>query len=180
MIQLPATFGPDRLDVLDRYLASLPGALCFAVELRHRGFYREPIRERVDQLLAERSCERIVIDTGGLRSGDQRHPDLLAARHRKPDLPISSTALGPYPLLRLICHPDQAVNLPWLERWSWHVARWVRQGKRPYAIVHCPNNLYSPPLTRRLHAFVSEHVEVGEIPPWPGEEDAGKGQLSLL
>ncbi len=180
MIQLPPSFGPDRLDVLERYLRSLPGELLFAVELRHPGFYRPEISRRLDELLAEHDCERIMMDTRPLRSGDSRHPDVRAATHRKPDLPVEPVALGRHPFLRLICYPKEAVNEPWVEDWSRHLARWIRQGKRPYVIVHCPNNVQAPPLARRLHRLVTEHAEVGEMPPWPGEREQETGQMSLL
>ncbi len=181
MIQLPPSFGPDRMAVLEAFLRALPRDFHYAVELRHRGFYASDASERrLDEILVEHRCERIVLDTRSLRSGDPRHPDLLAARHGKPNLPATPVALGRRPLLRFISHPDAAVNLPWLERWCRHLGRWIRQGRRPYVMVHCPNDLHSPPLARRLHALLAPHLEVGEMPPWPGEEEPEKGQLSLL
>ncbi len=180
MIQLPAAFGPDRLAVLERFLRSLPAGFLYAVELRNRAFYAsDEIEGRLDELLAELGCERIVLDTRGLRAGDPRHPALVAARHTKPNVPASPVALGRHPFLRFISHPDEAVNLPWLERWCRHLGRWIRQGRRPYVMIHCPDNLRSPPLARRLHGMLARQLEVGEMPPWPGEEPE-KGQLSLL
>ena len=84
MIQLPPTFGPERLDVLDHFLETLPGEYRYAVELRHPGFFAPEASDRVHELLFARGCERVVMDTRGLRAGDPEHPEVRAARHAKP------------------------------------------------------------------------------------------------
>lgn len=182
MVQLPPSFGPGRLAILDRFLCSLPGDHRFAVELRHRSFFAsDDAVRRIDELLAARGCERVVLDTRPLRAGDPSHPDLRAARHRKPDLPVHPAALGPNPLLRLICHPDPAVSEPFLAEWAERVAGWIEEGRRPYAMVHSPSNLHAPQLARRFHELLNRRVDVGEMPPWPGErQEVESGQLRLL
>lgn len=183
MIQLPPWFGPDRLDVLDRFLKGLPGGLDFAVELRHPGFYGEEEIRRVDAVLAERGAGRIVLDTRPLRSGDPAHPD--AANCRKSDLPIypPSPRRTPFasPVLRFISHPDDETNDPWIELWSAQIRDWIDTGWRPYVFVHCPNDLHSPRIARRFHVGLRASVEVGEMPAWPGEgeEEKGEAQMSL-
>ncbi len=185
MIQLPPSFGPDRLDVLDAFLRSLPSDLHYAVELRHPAFFQGEPFERANELLTERGADRVVMDTRGLRAGDSTgvpadHPDLVAARQRKPNLPVQALALGHHPLVRFVGHPDERVNLPFLRRWARHLVRWIRQDRRPYVMVHTPGDVEAPQLARRLHELISEHLEVGEMPAWPGEEERDKGQLSLL
>lgn len=181
MIQLPPSFGPDKIGVLDLFLRSLPADFHYAVELRHRGFYEsEDAARRVNDLLALHGAERIVMDTRALRAGDPSHPDVRAARRKKPNLPVDPVALGPHPLVRLVCHPDDEVNVPWLERWSALLARWIGHGRRPVVFVHCPNDAHSPRFARRLHELLSASAEVGAMPPWPGEEEkADDQQLSL-
>ncbi len=184
MIQLPPSFGPDRLGVLDRFLATLPGDLSFGVEVRHRGFYDNAAEaSRLVEVLAGRGAERVWMDTRAMRDGDQEHPDVMAARHKKPDLPVvPPLALGSTPMLRFVGHPEDAVNEPWLEQWSVLVAGWIREGRRPYVFVHCPNDFHAPRLARRFHQLLAEKAAVGEMPEWPGEAaDKGRGeQLSLL
>ena len=184
MIQLPPSFGPDRIEVLDRYLRSLPAEYHYAVELRHRGFYEnDKVSRQLNDLLALHGAERIVMDTRAMRSGDPSHPDVQAARRKKPSLPVDPVALGPYPMVRLICHPDDEVNEPWFEKWSALLARWMAQGRRPMVFMHCPNDVHSPRFARRLHTLLSESAEVGAMPAWPGEEDVARDdrqqQLSL-
>ncbi|HEX9733219.1 MAG TPA: DUF72 domain-containing protein [Thermoanaerobaculia bacterium] len=182
MIQLPPSFGPDRLEVLDRFLRRLPGGFHYAVELRHRGFYdSEHAMERANDVLALYGAERVVLDTRALASGDPGHPDVAAARRKKPHLPVEPIALGPHPLVRFVGHPDDAVNLPWMERWCRTLTRWIEHGRRPFVFVHCPNDAHSPRLARRLHAMLAESVAVGTMPPWPGEEDEdAEGQMRLF
>lgn len=181
MIQLAPSFGPDKMDVLDRYLRSLPADFHYAVELRHRGFYEsEDAARRVNDLLALHGAERIVMDTRAMRSGDPSHPDLQAARRKKPNLPVDPVALGRRPMVRLVCHPDDEVNVPWLEKWSALLVRWIRHGRRPVVFVHCPNDVHSPRFARQLHGLLSAAAEVGAMPAWPGEEETeDEQQLSL-
>ncbi len=134
----------------------------------------------VDGLLATRGADRVIMDTRALRSGSAEHPGVSAARHRKPDLPIYAAALGRYPVLRFIGHPEDEVDEPWLAGWAELVGRWIGEGRRPLVMIHCPDNFHAPRLARRFHTLLREHAEVGEMPDWPGEAPRGGEQLSLL
>ncbi len=177
MIQLPPIFGPEHLRILDHFLSRLPDRFRYAVELRHPAFYATPDDARcVESLLERRGCERVIMDTRPLRSGDDQHPGVLAARHRKPNLPVEPVALGPHPIVRLIGHPEMSVNRPWIEAWCEILSRWLGDGRAPYLFIHCPDNTYAPSFARDFHAQLETVAEVGEMPKWPGES----GQLSLL
>lgn len=184
MVQLPASFGPDRLDVLDRFLANLPSEIQLAVEVRHLAFYEDPeLTRSLDEMLSHWACERILLDTRSLRSGDAEHPDVVTARHKKPALPIRIAPLSPHPLVRFIGHPDAEVNEPWLAAWAEVVAGWIAEGRRPYFFTHCPNDFYAPPLARSFHRkLVALRPELEEMPTWPGEveERTAGQQLSLF
>jgi len=182
MIQLPSAFGPRQLADLERFLDGLPRELRFAVELRHRSFFGASQAARdVRDLLGARGCDRIVLDTRGLRAGPQDHPAVRAAPHAKPDLPVELTATGPTPIVRFIAHPEASWNEAVLESWMSPLAAWIRAGREPYLLVHCPDNTHAPRLARRAHALLAKHAPVGDLPAWPGElgESAG-GQLRLL
>ncbi len=177
MLQLPPGFGPDRAGLLERFLRALPPDFRYAVELRHPGFFAsEDALRRADALLEAAGCERVILDTRPLRSGDAGHPAVAGAQHRKPDLPVTDTALGRHPLVRFIGYPDAAVNRPWLEKWSATLSRWMAEGRAPYFFAHCPDNAPMPSFARELHALLSRSADAGEMPAWPGEG----GQLSLL
>lgn len=195
MIQLPPSFGPQRLEVLSRFLSALPSDQHFGVEVRHRAFWDEPeAAAELDQLLAHFNCERVAMDTRALRSGSAADNDVVKARQRKPDLPVPAFEQGNQPLVRLVGHPDPEVNEPWLVEWATTVAGWLLAGRRPYVFAHCPNDLHAPPMARRFHELLSEHlaeqaspgqgeaVDIGTMPAWPGEapEERGAEQLSLF
>ena len=181
MIQLPPSFGPDRLGLLERFLGSLPSEFQFAVEVRHPAFYDdENLHRHVDELLAHHACERVLMDTRSLRSGDADHPEVQAARHKKPDLAITPVALGPHPMVRFIGHPEADVNTPWLDLWADLLKHWIGQGRRPYFFAHCPNDFHAPELARRLHRRLEQSLNLSPMPEWPGESSEGGQQLSLF
>jgi len=182
MIQLPSGFGPRQLGDLRRFLTGLPRELRFAVELRHPSFFGATDAARdVRDLLGELGCDRVVLDTRGLRAGPQDHPAVREARHAKPDLPVEPLATGPTPIVRFVAHPEGRWNEAPLEAWAATLAAWIRAGREPYLLVHCPDNARVPALARRAHALLAKHAQVGELPDWPGERGEGaRGQLRLL
>lgn len=183
MIQMPPSFGPDRIEVLDYFLRSLPADFHYAVELRHRDFYKyKDTSQRVNDLLGLRGAERIMMDTRPMRRGDPSDPDVQRALHKKPDLPVEAVALGPHPILRFVCHPNDEVNVPWMEKWHPILVRWLKQGRRPYVFVHCPNDFHSPRFACQMHGLLNSSMPLGTLPAWPGadEEDHEEMQLRLF
>ena len=182
LLQLPPSFGPPRLGVLDAFLRSLPVGLDVAVELRHPAFYDPPSAMALaDELLMACGAERAIMDTRGLRSGDGEHPDVLAARHKKPNLPVIPAALGRHPYVRFVGHPEPEVNEPFVRELAGAVASWIADGRDPYIMIHCPNNVHAPPLARRLHDLVSQLRDVGELPVFPADRGEQRdGQLSMF
>lgn len=187
MVQLPASFGPDSLDALLSFLAELPHDFRFAVEVRRRAFFTDAARAAaLDEGLREAGVERVILDSRALYGGDPRHPEVLAAEHPKPNLPVRLQPLTRMPLVRLVTHPDPATTRPWLERWAQQLADWVAAGLAPYVFLHCPDNRHSPGFARILHALAVREaarrdIDLGVMPPWPGEQaPRGEDQLTLL
>lgn len=183
MIQLPRRFGPRELERLERFLDGLPGEFDYAVELRHPDFFdpERPVAARADELLANRGVARVVMDTRPLRAGASDHPDILEARHKKPDLPLHLEYTGEPPLLRVVFHPEADVNEPFLDEWAVRLAGWIARGVSPVFFVHTPSNLRTPELARDLHARVAARVELDALADFPGERgETAQGQLSLL
>ena len=181
-IQLPPSFSPDRFPLLERFADWLPREFSYAVEVRHPGFYREPHRERLDEMLGSRRIDRVIMDTRPFRSGDATHPDVVAVEHKKPDLPVQMRRTGPHGFVRSICHPDRDTNAKWFEELGADVATWVRDGATPYVFVHCANNEKAPPLARDAHDAIRKAVlQIGPMPEWPGEaHETRAGQMSML
>ena len=108
-------------------------------------------------------------------------PDVLAARHKKPDLPVREEAGSEDPIARIVFHPDARVNARWLDRWARLLAGWVDAGLHPYVFVHSPSNRESPAFARDLLGRIASRTDVGQMPEWPGEAgETASGQLALL
>lgn len=181
MVQLPPSFGPDGLEALANFLPSLPSDFHYTIELRHAAFFTDSeLVKRTEELLIRHGCERTIFDTRALRSGDDEHPAVRAARQRKPDLPTLPVALGQRPFLRFIGHLDEPVNEPWIELWLPVLARWISEGRRPYVMVHTPDDSRSPALSRTLHERLGKALGLAAMPDWPGEERPSGEQLSLF
>jgi uncharacterized protein YecE (DUF72 family) len=187
ILQLPPGFGPDHLGALSTYLQRLPTDLPVAVELRNPGFFASSDTiGRVDRLLAEHGCERVVMDTRALRAGDPTHPAVASARHRKPNLPVIPAALTTRPLVRWVGHPDPGTNEPWLAELAGLVAGWIESGRTPYVMIHCPDTAATPDLARRFAELLATDpraagVDGCPLPPFPAERSTIPGaQLSLF
>lgn len=180
-VQLPASFGPDRLATLAAFLDALPADLPRAVEVRHPAFFTGgPAERAVDALLAERGVDRAVMDTRPLRAAPPPLDEATRqAQQKKPDLPVRPIGLARHPFIRYVAHPDAAANGPWLAAWAEVVAGWIAEGRDPYVFIHSPGDVDVPLLARRFHRMLCDRgAPVGEMPPWPGE--AGPPQLSLI
>ena len=182
MVQLPPSFGARDLPRLEDFLAGLPDAFRYAVELRDPELAEEGMPARLaDDLLDACAAGRVIMDTRPLRDGPSDHPDVLAARHKKPDLPIREDALSVDPIVRIVFHPEASVNERWLDRWSRILAGWLRAGIEPFVFVHSPSNRESPAIARDLMARIDAIEPVGTLAPWPGEAgESASGQLALL
>jgi len=182
MIQLPPPFGPAELPRLERFLSELPEDFRYAVELRDPMLAEEGMPARLaDELIEEAGVGRVIMDTRPLRDGPDDHPDILAALHKKPNLPVREEALSDDPIVRIVFHPDPTVNDRWLDRWAQIVGGWLAAGKSAFVFVHSPSNRESPEIARDLRARINRRIEVGPMPEWPGEAgESASGQLALL
>ena len=74
-LQLSDNFGPAKLDVLERYLRSLPVDMRFFVELRHKEWFADlTVRAKVFNLLHELKIGSVLTDATGRR--DVLHMEL--------------------------------------------------------------------------------------------------------
>jgi uncharacterized protein YecE (DUF72 family) len=182
-VQLPATFGPDALGVLERFVEAVPRSLGgtglrWGVEVRHRDFEAEGRAERsLNDLLAAHDVDRILIDTRGLFAGPRVTPGEIEAWERKPRMRVRPVATGPMPLVRFVGLTDDAANPTWWKPWVAVVARWLEAGLQPTFFVHTPDNDASPALARRFHAEVGRLVP--DLAPLP-EPDARPTQPGLF
>ena len=177
-IQLPASFGPDDLGVLDRFLRQLPDDRRWAVEVRHPDLAAGGADERrLNDLLAANGADRIIIDTRAVLAGPRRTPAEQEAHERKPRLPVRPVAIGAHPVVRFIGQTDPEANPAWWAKWVPKVAQWLDEGRSPIVFIHTPDNVVAPELARRFHAEVAA-LRPG-IAPLP-EPDRPASQMRLL
>jgi uncharacterized protein YecE (DUF72 family) len=169
-LQLPASFAPIDLDVLDRVLRRLPSASWrWSVELRHPGFFESPGREAADSTLSRTGTERVLLDSRALYS---RPPMSEAGREawgKKPRIPALTEPITGHPIVRFIGSDHEPTTMAGLAQWEPIVADWLRDGRTPTMFVHTPDNLDSPGLARSFHEALRRRVpELLPLPDaWP-------------
>jgi uncharacterized protein YecE (DUF72 family) len=180
-LQLPPRYPPSLLDDLRFFLQAWPKEVALAVEVRHPDWFEAPHSTRLNELLAAHDMARVVIDTRPIRDlqGDKVlagsvYERMLAARQRKPDLPVIPHRIASFTFLRYIGHPEMEPNQPYLQEWSAHLAGWLREGARAYVFCHSPIEDIDPWLCRRFHELISEHLP---LPPLPWDE-ASSGEVT--
>lgn len=177
-LQLPASFAPVDLGVLDGLLRRLPGGWRWSVEVRHRAFFEGPARVAVDRVLARNGAERVLLDSRPLFA---RPPMTEIGREtwgRKPRVPALTDALTDEPIVRFIGseHPD--VTAAGLEQWQPIVRDWVHDGRSPTFFVHTPDNADSPALARGFHDAVAAMVpDLAALPDPLPVDPAEQGSL---
>lgn len=177
-VQLPGSFGPDDLGVLDAFLGRLPTDRRWAVEVRHPDFASGGDQERrLNDVLASRGADRIIIDTRAVMAGPRETPEEREAHERKPRLPVRPVAIGETPVVRFIGQTAIAANPEWWAKWIPKVVEWLDEGRSPLVFIHTPDNEAAPELCRRFHAEVAALVP--ELTPLP-EPERPASQLRLL
>ena len=156
-LQLPASFGPQRLAELVSFIDTLGREL--AVEVRHPAFFAKGDEERLlNRVLMDRGVERICLDPRALFSCTSTAPAVLHAQSKKPRVPPRPAAFTRFPQVRFIGRPELEANDPYLRPWVEKVASWIEEGRTPYVFLHTPDNHRAPELARRFHQQLSEKL----------------------
>ncbi len=175
-VQLPGSFGPNDLGVLDAFLRGLPGSHRVGVELRHPAFFQPgATTDRLESMLAGHGAEWISFDTTTLFAAPATSPAEQDGWAKKPRLPRRTTALGDEPIVRYVGRDDVDATVAGWQVWLPVVAAWLREGRRPTFFVHTPDNDESLPLARRFHDQV--RALVPELAPLPEPIDAAPPTL---
>lgn len=178
-LQLPASFGPQRLPELIGFIEPWSAGE-LAVEVRHPAFFaRDEEERRLNRLLHERGIERICLDSRALFSCTSRDAAVLHAQAKKPRLPPRPTAFSQAPQLRFIGHPELPANDPFMRPWLDKVAAWIEEGRTPYVFLHTADNRLAPQLAQRFHGQLMARLPgLPALPEWP--ECVSQAQLGLL
>jgi uncharacterized protein YecE (DUF72 family) len=170
-IQLPASFGPESVDVLDQFAATLSSHWCWSVEMRHPAFFEPgPARQAALDLMRRHDMDWIILDSRSFFAGPVMTKEEEEAFHRKPQLPVRPVATGPHPIVRFIGQNDADANPPFWEKWLPKIAEWLTEGREPFVFFHTPNNIEGPGLARQFHRDVAALVpDVKPLPEAPPE-----------
>ncbi|MCA9124409.1 MAG: DUF72 domain-containing protein [Planctomycetaceae bacterium] len=169
-LQLPRGFSPHHLGDLAEYLHKLPRDFPYAVEVRHREFFDEASHESaLDDLLTELHIDRVIFDSRALFSAPPNDSFEVESQRRKPNLPVHQSITWRHPILRFVGRNELERNLPWIHEWALKIAGWMKAGLHPFVFTHCPDERFAPQFARMFHDELTRHVEVAEMPRWPGE-----------
>jgi uncharacterized protein YecE (DUF72 family) len=171
LVQLPASVGPAELPRLERLFDALPARWRYVLELRHPDFFREP--ERAEPLLERHNAGRVMFDSRPIYQGDSGHPEVLAARHKKPDVPLLDTVYNDLAYVRLVLHPDNTQNGVWVDEWLARCEAYLAAGHELFLMMHCPNNQHCPEFAADFHEALRGRVPgMPELAPWPLPQQA--------
>ncbi|HHO54041.1 MAG TPA: DUF72 domain-containing protein [Deltaproteobacteria bacterium] len=176
--QLPPSYGPDRLDDLERFLTGWShGRWPLQLEVRHPGWFDKPHHEALTALLRLLRVGRVSLDTRPIYECDD-DPQVHSAR-RKPRVPLVAEPTTSVVLVRYIGHPVPDHNQPYLLEWAERIDGWLRRGLDVLFFAHCPMEERSPELARRLHTLLSQRGAPVEPLPWDSVLDE-RPQLDLF
>lgn len=185
-LQLPPSYSPSMMDDLRTFLEAWPSRMKLGVEVRHAAWFDAPHNEALNALLTQHNMARVVIDTRPIRSldGDKIlqgsvYQTLLAARRRKPNVPVLPERTADFLFVRYIGHPNMEINEPLMDEWATYVATRLQGGDDAYFICHSPENLTAPWLCRELYARVRSKVELPPL-PWDSVDSGAFEQDRLI
>lgn len=175
-LQLPASFGPQRLAELEYFLREI--GVPVAVEVRNLAFFERGDEERqLNRLLHGLGVERICLDPRALFSCTSREPAVLHAQSKKPRVPLRPAAFSEHPQVRFIGHPDLPGNETFMTPWVEKIAEWIEQGKQPYIFLHTADNRFAAALAQRFHQRLGERLPglapLAQLPRAPEVEQLG-------
>jgi uncharacterized protein YecE (DUF72 family) len=169
MIQLPGSFSPALLPVLEQFLQKLPKDYGYAVEVRHADFFTQSaLREDYNQRLRDLGVDRVIFESRPVHSAPALDQATREAHERKPRLPVQLDVTAGSPVLRYIGHPVLTENQRWLEPWAAQTVRWIEAGLTPRIFLHTPDNQQVPELARLFHGYVQARLAgIADLPLFP-------------
>lgn len=157
-LQLPPTFGPADVGVLESAVRRRPRAWRWSVEVRHPDFFTVDGRAALDAMLSRQGVERVLLDTEFLFSRPPTSNEGREEWEQKPRVPALTEPTTDHPIVRFIGHDDPTITMNGLAKWQPIVAEWLREGRTPTFFTHTPDNSHTPALALAFHAAVAELV----------------------
>lgn len=123
-MQLPQSFGANKLEALKRFAAHWATGIPLAVELRHPDFFATTMAEQVGQILSQANICWMITDVAGRRDVSHGH------------------ITTPFQAIRFVCTGEVAVDLHRIDLWIQRMIQWQSKGVSVvYFFIHTPENL---------------------------------------
>ena len=185
-LQLPPSYSPGFAADLEAFLSAWPAEARLGVEVRHPGWFEEPNRAALTEMLTAHNMARVVIDTRPIRSLDgdailrgSVYQQLLKARQAKPDVPVFMERTTDFLFVRYIGHPNPEQNHALIEEWAEYIAGEIREGADAFVFCHSPDTLAAPFIAREMHEQVARRADISPL-PWDTVEEDAPRQAPLL
>ena len=177
-IQLPPSYSPQYWEDLREFLeicnqSNFP----LALEVRHLDWFKPEYSDRLNALLTKLNISRVLLDTRPIYNCPD-NPQALSQR-KKPKLPLQKVITGNISFIRFISHPNHQNNQSYLEQWAVNISDWLRQGKKIYFFVHCPQEIHSPETAKYFQSLLEQQECSIPSLPW-NKLDPHPQQLSLF
>ena len=170
LLVFPARIGVQDTDFIRSILDKIPPNFTHVVEVRNQGFFGNPKgNNALRSILQDYQSHRVILDSRPLYCGDQTHPDVVQAKHEKPNVPVSPAVINKMVFVRLVMHPASSQNSGFLKEWAKTVAKYLTKNIEVYFTLHCPNNLFCPMYAREFHEYVQHELngEIADLPAFP-------------
>lgn len=163
-LQLPASFSPNDIELLDRFLARMPESRRCGVEVRHPAFFG-PAAPLLTAVLERHHAEWITFDTTTLFDRPPTSPAEQDGWDKKPRLPRTAVAIGPEPVVRYVGRDDIDATIAGWQPWVPVMQQWLAEGRTPTFFLHTPDNDAALGLARQFHDQVRSLVP--DLAPLP-------------
>ncbi|MEM0909600.1 MAG: DUF72 domain-containing protein [Pseudomonadota bacterium] len=164
LLVFPAKVSPAQSAFIDSILSRIPDEFHFVVEVRHLGFFVK--NNALSPILDKFRCHRVILDSRPIYFGDQHHPDVVLAKHEKPNVPVATRVFNNLAYIRLIMHPG-GQNSEFINQWATLVANYLQNDIETYMSIHCPNKLCCPEYAQQFHSALQKKLGTGKIEDLP-------------
>ncbi|GAA3457713.1 DUF72 domain-containing protein [Dactylosporangium matsuzakiense] len=161
-VQLPASFGPEDVPTLARFLRRMPAHYRCAVEVRHPALFTDPDLEGV---LRTARAEWVPFDTTAFFAVPPTSDAERDAWAKKPRTPRRAEPLTAHPIVRYLGRDSEAETVAGWQFWVERAVTWLGEGRSPTFFIHTPDNAEAPRMARAFHAAVRARVPA--LPPLP-------------
>ncbi|CAN5910867.1 DUF72 domain-containing protein [soil metagenome] len=147
-LQLPPTFGPQQVEILERFLLRFPRQVPRAVEFRHPDWFGAEDRARVGfELLEALGVSVVLTDVAGRR-------DVL---HQRLTTPVA--------FIRFVGNSLHPSDYTRIDDWVARLQGWVAGGlQRIFYFLHQPDITHTPVLARYLTEKLNQACGL-QLPP---------------